>query len=92
MWVRFLLFFLFFAFVEYKFIKEHYELQIYDLTRALVSSEEALDKRNAVVKDLIDISTQQQDIIFDYEIIIKKYYRELYNKDILNKRALYEPK
>ncbi len=88
---RFLLFLLLFAIVEYRLIKDHYEPQLLETTTKLKKLDSIVDRQEKSIMQLINISRAQHKIIHDYEIIIKKYQQELYYRDTLNKRALYDP-
>lgn len=90
--VRFLLFLLLFAFIEYCFIKDYYEPQILELTDKIEKINAIKVKQDESIIKLISITNGQEKIIYNYEIIIRKYQKQLYYRDILNKRALYEPK
>lgn len=89
MWARFLIFFLLFAAIEYKVLTNKHQKEL-DLVRVYIKhQQETLEKRDRSIKELINITRGQQEIIYNYEIIIKKYQQELYYKDTLNRRALY---
>lgn len=89
MWAKFLIFFLLFGALEYKILTDKHQKEL-DLVRIYIKhQQETLQKRDSSIKELINISRQQRQIIYDYEIIIKKYQKELYYKDSLNKRAVY---
>ena len=89
MWVRFLIFFLLFAAVQYRFLTDKHQNELKSLKIYIKHKEETLNKRDRSIKELINITRGQQQIIYDYKIIIKKYQKELYYKDSLNRRALY---
>lgn len=89
MWARFLIFFLLFAGIEYKFLTDKHQNDLESLRDYIKLQQEALNKRDSSIKELIDITRSQQEIIYNYKIIIKKYQQELYYKDSLNRRALY---
>ena len=89
MWSRFLIFFLLFAGIEYKFLTDNHKNDLDSLRDYIKLQQDILNKRDSSVKELIDITRSQQEIIYNYKIIIKKYQQELYYKDSLNRRALY---
>ena len=89
MWTRFLIFFLLFAVIEYKFLTDKHENDLESLKVYIKHQQETLNKRDQSIKELINITRGQQKIIYDYKIIIKKYQQELYYKDSLNRRAIY---
>ena len=89
MWVRFLIFFLLFAVVEYRFLTDQHENELKSLKVYIKHQQGTLEKRDRSIKELINITRGQQEIIYNYKIIIKKYQQELYYKDTLNRRALY---
>jgi hypothetical protein len=89
-WARFLIFFLLCGAIEYKILTDKYQKEL-DLVEAYIKlQQETLGKRDRSIKELINITRRQQEIIYNYEIIIKKYQKELYYKDSLNRRAIYE--
>jgi len=91
MWVRFLLFLLLFGVVEYRLIKDNYDPHLLKAAQELKKANVIMLLQDESIRELIDISQRQQDILYNYEIIIKKYQQELYYRDTLNKRALYDP-
>ena len=90
MWARFLLFLLLFGIVEYRLIKDHYDSQLLEAAEELHKAHASMIKQDRTITELINITKRQHRILYDYERLIKKYQEELYNRETLNRRAIYE--